>query len=301
MRIGVSLSSTHDVSDHREGARRMIERARAAADAGLDHLGIGDHHARPYPYYQNTPMLGRLLAEFPERPAGCLFLMPLWHPVVMAEHIGTLASIHDGPFIVQTGLGAGRDQFAAMGRDIGRRPSDFLECFRLVDALLAGETVSSERFGLTDAVASPRPPEPVEWWIGAGADPALQRAARLSGIWYASPGYTPAAARERLGVYLEACQSQGREVQRLVIRQDCVVAGTDAEAAELARTVIEGGYRGIDPAALAIGSVDTVAEHFAAYRDVGFTEVSARQMSIPQGAALESLALLGEVRDRLGG
>jgi hypothetical protein len=34
----------------------------------------------PTPYYQNAPMLGRLLAEWGEAPAGCLFLLPLWHP-----------------------------------------------------------------------------------------------------------------------------------------------------------------------------------------------------------------------------
>ena len=36
MRIGVSLSSIHLVDDHAEGARRIIDRARAARDAGLD-------------------------------------------------------------------------------------------------------------------------------------------------------------------------------------------------------------------------------------------------------------------------
>ena len=71
----------------------MIERARAAADAGLDSLFIGDHHNVPVPYYQNVPMLGRLLAEWDDRPAGALFLLPLWHPVLVAEQIGTLASI----------------------------------------------------------------------------------------------------------------------------------------------------------------------------------------------------------------
>jgi hypothetical protein len=38
-------------------------------------------------------MLGRLLAEWGEAPAGCLFLLPLWHPVLVAEQIGTLTPI----------------------------------------------------------------------------------------------------------------------------------------------------------------------------------------------------------------
>ena len=84
-------------------------------DAGLDSLFIGDHHNVPVPYYQNVPMLGRLLAEWDDRPAGALFLLPLWHPVLLAEQIGTLASIASGPFIMQCALGGGAEQFDALG------------------------------------------------------------------------------------------------------------------------------------------------------------------------------------------
>ncbi|MGH9836610.1 MAG: hypothetical protein ACRD9Y_26595, partial [Blastocatellia bacterium] len=89
MKIGISLTSAYKTQDPRAGARWMIERARAAREAGLDSLFVGDHHATPIPYYQNTPMLGRLLAEWGERAAGCLFLLPLWNPVLVAEQVGT--------------------------------------------------------------------------------------------------------------------------------------------------------------------------------------------------------------------
>src|SRR5690349_21936958 len=76
MRVGISLASNHpDVKDPRQGARWMIERAAAAHRAGLDFLFVGDQHVSPTPYYQNTPMLGRLLAEWGKAPAGCLFLL----------------------------------------------------------------------------------------------------------------------------------------------------------------------------------------------------------------------------------
>src|SRR5215213_1705712 len=98
MRVGISLTSNYpNMTDPRQGARWMIERAAAARRAGLASLFIGDQHASPTPYYQNTPMLGRLLAEWGEAPAGCLFLLPLWHPVLVAEQIGTLAAVAQGP------------------------------------------------------------------------------------------------------------------------------------------------------------------------------------------------------------
>ena len=70
MKLGISLTSSHNVTDPREGARWMIERAAAAQRVGLDSLFVGDHHATPGVYYQNVPMMGRLLAEWNDKPAG---------------------------------------------------------------------------------------------------------------------------------------------------------------------------------------------------------------------------------------
>src|SRR5215470_4432124 len=110
MRIGVSLRTSYTV-EARTGARWVVERGAAADAAGLDWLFVGDHHATgPGVYYQNVPMLGRLLAAWDERPAGALFLLPLWHPVLVAEQIGTLAAIAGGPFILQCAIGGGDEQ-----------------------------------------------------------------------------------------------------------------------------------------------------------------------------------------------
>lgn len=110
MRIGISVNSSHPGVDARTGARWMIERVKAASDAGLDSLFVGDHHNTGANYYQNTPMLGRLLAEWQGPTAGALFLLPLWHPVLLAEQVATLASIHSGRFVLQCGMGQGRKQ-----------------------------------------------------------------------------------------------------------------------------------------------------------------------------------------------
>jgi alkanesulfonate monooxygenase SsuD/methylene tetrahydromethanopterin reductase-like flavin-dependent oxidoreductase (luciferase family) len=155
MRIGVSLRSSYANVEARQGARWMIERAAAARDAGLDSLFVGDHHNVPVPYYQNVPMLGRLLAEWDDRPAGALFLLPLWHPVLAAEQIGTLAAIAQGRFIIQCALGADEAQFAALGASLRTRPSRFEHALDVIRRLCAGETVDGVRI-------APVPPEPLE-------------------------------------------------------------------------------------------------------------------------------------------
>src|SRR6059058_4546809 len=143
MKVGISLTSNHpDANDPRQGARWMIGRAAAAHRAGLDSLFIGDQHVSPTPYYQNTPMLGRLLAEWGEAPAGVLFLLPLWHPVLVAEQIGTLAAIAGGPFIMQCAIGGGDEQFRAFDTSPRERATRFEAALEIVRTLCRGESVT---------------------------------------------------------------------------------------------------------------------------------------------------------------
>ena len=219
-------------------------------------------------------MLGRLLAEWGEAPAGCLFLLPLWHPVLVAEQIGTLAAIAQGPFIMQCGLGWGDDRFAAMGANIRTRPSAFEEALDIVRRLLAGETVSSaRRFRIAEASLALRPAEPVEVWIGASAPPAIDRAARLAEGWIASPGLTREEARAQADLYRERCAAYGKEPGAIVLRRDIYVGESSSEAQAVLQHALSRGYRGMPAEALIAGSVDEVAEQFRSFAEIGYTEI----------------------------
>jgi len=206
MQIGVSERSGYGLADARTGARWMIERTRAARDAGLDSLFLGEHHATGGTYYQNVPMLGRLLAEWGDRPAGALFLLPLWHPVTLAEQVGTLASLTRGRFILQCALGGGDEQFGGMGVPLRGRVARFESTLAVLRRLLAGEQVTTdEPLPLRSARSGPLPPEPVDVWIGGSAPAAIDRAARLGDGWIAAPGVTPAQAAAQLEQYRSSC------------------------------------------------------------------------------------------------
>src|SRR5438093_9948455 len=295
MKLGISLTSSHNVTDPREGARWMIERAAAAQRVGLDSLFVGDHHATPGVYYQNVPMMGRLLAEWNDKPAGCLFLLPLWNPVLIAEQVGTLAAIARGRFIFQCGLGDGEAQFLAMGANIKQRPSAFEEAFDIIKRLLAGETVSSQgRFVLENARVSPRPPEPVEYWIGASARVAIHRAARIADGWLASPSLTLEKAREQLGWYREACAKYGKTPSAVAIRRDIYVGESSADAEAVGGAIARAGYRGFDPSALVWGSVEEVVDKFRAFELLGYTDVIVRHITDNQANVVGSLGRLAE-------
>ncbi|HVS14128.1 MAG TPA: LLM class flavin-dependent oxidoreductase [Thermoanaerobaculia bacterium] len=300
MRLGISLASFHPVDDPREGVRRMLERTRAARDAGLDSLFVGDHHATPRPYYQNVAILGRLLAEWDERPCGALFLLPLWHPVLLAEQVGTLAAIAQGPFVLQCGLGDADRQFEAMGIDPRHRPSRFEQALEACRRLWAGEEVSSDgRVPFARARVSPVPPEPVRVWIAASAEPAIERAARLGDGWIAAPHLTPEQARLALARYREACEAAGRAAGEAIVRRDVYVGESDDEARRTGGPVVDGGYRGFPPEAVVLGGPETVAEQLGAFAEMGFDEVLARNLVSDAEAAVASTRRLERVKELL--
>ncbi len=300
MQLGVSIASAHPQADPVDGARHIIERARVARDADLDSLSLGDHHATPFSYFQGVPMVGRLTAEWDtSRPIGCLFLLPLWNPVLVAEQVGTLAALCEVPFVVQTGIGSGAQQFAAMGADPTRRGGDLDESIKVIKALLAGETVSNDRFGFHDAQVNPRPPRPVEWWIGAGSPGPLERAAREGDAWYAGPDVTPGTAPALLDVYHNACLHHAR-IPRAVVRKDVIVLRDGDRAAKLGDELVAAGYRGMHRDAVVCGGIDQVVEELAPFRRLGFEQIVVRSMmGISQAEALETLELCGEVRAHL--
>lgn len=299
VRIGVSLRTAFLVDDVRLGARWVIERAAAARTAGLDCLLVGDHHATPVPYYQNTPLLGRLLAEWGDGPFGALFLLPLWNPVLVAEHVGTLSALGRGRFILPVAVG-GRDQLAPMGVHVRHRGKHFEEALDVVRRLLAGETVSADApYRIHDARVSPVPPEPVEVWIGGTAEPAIDRAARLGDGFIANADLTPEQARTVIALYRERCEAHGRVPTAIAIRRDIHVGTDPADAERVAGSVVAGGYRGFDPSACTYGGPEQVTERLGEYAAMGYTDVIVRHLAEDQAEVLESFERLAGVREAL--
>lgn len=298
VRVGTSLRTSYGVDDHRLGAQWVIERAKSASDAGLDSLFVGDHHSSgPFPYYQNVPMLGRLLAEWDERPVGALFLLPLWHPVTVAEQVGTLAAIARGRFILQCAIGGGDEQFAAMGTILRARVARFEAGLDIIRRLLAGEAVNADGpYEVHAARVAPLPPEPVEVWIGAAALPAIDRAARMGDGWLANANVTPDEARELAAAYRDACARHGRTPTAVAIRRDVHVGADTADAARVAEPIITAGYRGFPPSASTYGSPQEVADQLAAYGAMGYTDIIVRHLAEDQAEVLLSLERLAQVR-----
>src|SRR6516162_10882340 len=166
-----------------------------------------------------------------------------------------------------------------MGANIRTRPSAFEEALDIIRRLLAGETVSSSRrFRVAEASLALRPAEPVEVWIGASAAPAIDRAARLSEGWIASPSLTFEEARAQADLYRERRAAYGKQLGAIVLRRDIYVGESSSEAQAVLQGALSRSYRGMRAEALTAGSAEEVAEQFRTFGKIGYTEILVRHL-----------------------
>jgi alkanesulfonate monooxygenase SsuD/methylene tetrahydromethanopterin reductase-like flavin-dependent oxidoreductase (luciferase family) len=293
MRVTTSLNSAY-ATEPRTGAAHMVQRTQAAYAAGLEGLYVGDHHATPVLYYQNAPILGRLSVDWPDRRFGALFLLPLWHPLVVAEQVGTLSTLGTGTFVFQCAIGGGEEQFGPMGIPLSERVRRFESGLPAIRALLAGEEVDDPDgpWGMRNARIQPAAAGEIEVWVGGTGSKALARAARLGDTWYAGPELTDEVAAAKLAEYL----GHGVQPPCLPLRRDIYVGADEADVARVRDPLDAHGYRGFDLDAVVTGTVEQVAERFLAIGELGFDEVVVRQLAPDQDDAIASIERLAEVR-----
>lgn len=297
MHIGLSVTSAHPRQDPRTAARFVVQRAAAARAAGFASFSIGDHHATARPYMQNVPMLARCLPELGDTPVIPLFLLPLWHPVLLAEQIGTLAAIADGPLDCILAVGDDEAQFAPFNVPLDQRRDRMEEALPLLRRLLTEERVShtGSLWQLDDVTISPRPERPPHFWIGASARVGVRRAGRIGDAWLAAPGAPRAQLRDRMAHFRETADTHDRlaDVPAFPIRRDVYIGETDAAAEALAAPILERGYRGFDPDVLIVGGPETALARLRELEEIGFDHTLIRFLPVGQEAILESIARVG--------
>jgi hypothetical protein len=133
-----------------------------------------------------------LKALFPLVAVGTgVLLLPLHHPVEVAEQMATLDAFAEG---VVVGVGSGyRDiEFDAFGIDKRERIGRMVEGIEIMNRLWTETDVTYEGnyYSLDEATITPRPEEKPTVWIGANHPRAVERAARIGDAWFANPQET---------------------------------------------------------------------------------------------------------------
>jgi alkanesulfonate monooxygenase SsuD/methylene tetrahydromethanopterin reductase-like flavin-dependent oxidoreductase (luciferase family) len=173
----------------------------------------------------------RRAAEAGEMRVGtCVQLLGLANPVDAAEQIATLDTITRGRFVAGVALGYRDVEFDAFGVPRQERLRRFLSNLETVKRLLAGEVVTADephsrldgRRLTLRPVQRPHPPV----WVGANADNAVRRAARIGDAWLINThGRLGTLARQMAAIYRPALEAAGKPFPEVLpLRREIFVA-----------------------------------------------------------------------------
>jgi alkanesulfonate monooxygenase SsuD/methylene tetrahydromethanopterin reductase-like flavin-dependent oxidoreductase (luciferase family) len=280
-----------------EQARNLMEVAAAARAAGLDALLTGDNHAANPDYaatFSPLPTVARLMSVTGDMPIGVVLLAPFYHPLLLAEQIGTLAAFAQGPLIITFVLGGRPQQFRAFGLDEKSRVGRLEDVVTITRALLRGERVThrGRHYTLEAATISPLPRVPVEIWLGGTVPASAERAGKLGDAWLTGQNATDEDLARQLDLYRDAAVRAGRRPQP-VLRRDIYVGESDEEARTVVGEVLAEGYRGTGFDQLLVGGAATVVEALRRYRSMGFDSVMVRHIVGDHHLMLRSFERIG--------
>lgn len=295
MKFGIMASHQYphgdDLGKHLNDLFGTVE---LAAELGYDSVWTINHFQSNLATPQPISMTASLIPRSGNMTIGTgILLLPMFHPVHIAEEFATLDHLSGGRVVLGVGAGYRDNEFAAFGIDPDTRFRRLDESLRVIRALWSGEPVThdGEYFPQTDASIGVRPLTPggPPIWVGAGGSKAVRRAARLGDAWYA-PGNSPSKKflPRALSVYNDALVEYEKDpdsVERPVgVELYCAPTTEQAIEEGLPHARVEYSTYAEYPAlrwqrdrfdelvrnTLLLGSPEFLIERISALRDMGF-------------------------------
>lgn len=163
----------------------QLRQVELAEDLGYDHIWLTEHHFAEDGY---SPALFPLAAAIAARTSRIrigtyLLLLPLHHPLEVAENAATVDVLSGGRFDLGVGLGYVPREFAGFGISRSERAARMEDGIAIIRGAWTQDdfAYSGRHFQLSQINLTPRPvqaPHP-PIWIGALGPKGLERAARL--------------------------------------------------------------------------------------------------------------------------
>jgi alkanesulfonate monooxygenase SsuD/methylene tetrahydromethanopterin reductase-like flavin-dependent oxidoreductase (luciferase family) len=227
-----------------------IDLVMRAEQLGFNALVKGSHYsAYPLQSLQQIPFLAQAAVLAPRLRLVCgLVLLPLHKPLDIAEQLATLDVMCGAKLVFGCGIGYRDVEFKAFGLTLSEAAERFEECLLAVKRLWTEDFVdmTGSHFVLDHANCTVKPlqkPMP-PIWIGANADVAIRRAARLGDCWYINPHSTLTTLARQMDIYRRALDQCGKPFPtELPMRREVFVARTRDEAIRLARPSLEIKYK----------------------------------------------------------
>ena len=154
---------------------------------------------------------------------GTAVLIPVRHPLKLAQDLASLSWISQGRVIAGIGLGSNPKELGAAGIRLQDREEVFVETLEICRQVWAADNVSWEgkRFHLEDATIRPKPFKPIPVWYGGSSRAAVRRAMVHCDGWI--PGRMPLnTLDDRLSYLRELKVSHSKSVSLAYMAFVCI-------------------------------------------------------------------------------
>jgi alkanesulfonate monooxygenase SsuD/methylene tetrahydromethanopterin reductase-like flavin-dependent oxidoreductase (luciferase family) len=320
MKFGVfSLIQWPEDRTRPEVHRDELEQLSVAETQGYDSAWLAEH---PFSRHGIAPSIHLTAANLAARTSRIrigtgITLLPILHPLRLAEEVAMLDILSGGRFVWGVGRGHPGHEFEGFGVDISRSHAIFQEQLEIVRRALSGEPFAweGEYFSfpelqcLPTPVQQPHPPIQV-----AAPSPATMEWAARQHLPVSTDPFSPLHRIEKnLAVYHAAAREAGfdaKDAELPVLRQ-VYVGETAARAREEAAPALLGYYRAlarVGSPSVAGGNIpDTFSFHHLFGEDgldpdrdpEGFVEYLFENCTIV-GDAAHCREQIAELRDRIG-
>jgi len=302
VRVGLFTDALESTGGDPERLRATLARV---ADAGVDHLCVGDHVS----FFVGAGSDGlisatSLLAVQSALPVYVgLYLLPLRNPVTVSRQLATIAQLAPGRLTLGVGVGGeDRHEIETCGVDPTTRGRRMDECLQIMRLLADGTpvTFAGEFFTLHDALILPAPSPATPLVVGGRSDAAVNRAARLGdgwlGIWVSPRRY--GAVRDDIA---QQATELGRDPSRFehALNVWCGFGATPAVAREQLATQMQNFYQmPFEPFERysPYGKPEAVAAFLRPYIDAGCRSFNVIPCAVDDDTAI---AAVGELRELL--
>ena len=226
----------------------VIEEARLAEGCGFDSCFFGEHHQDKDGFLPSPLIVATAVAAHTTRlkVGTSVILLPLHHPVRLAEDVITLDIVSKGRVILGVGIGYQASDFDTFGVPVEQRVERFEEGVQIIRKCWGDEPFSfqGKHYTLKNVHVRPSPfqkPTP-PLWVGASTPSAARRAGRLGDAFVAGPSTDLEDTIKLVKTYREAAMKAWRQPQ-VVLMRDAWVAPNRAEAEKVYGPEVMAAYK----------------------------------------------------------
>lgn len=174
------LMQSPGAQSHKAVFQRGIEIAQHADRLGFDSVWCAEHHFSTYGYLSRPLQLATYLASVTERirVGSAVVVLPLHHPLIVAEEIGTADILSGGRLDVGFGRGYQPYEFERLGLSLDDSRERFDEAVDVILQAFEGKPFSyhGKHYSFEETSIFPTPiqePRPPIWVVGQSTDSIL--------------------------------------------------------------------------------------------------------------------------------